>query len=191
MTIIMKISQLYPFCLIYQKNTYIIKKNWNSCHEYFSKSLMSNLKTSWMLAQSFKETSSRLLKNGSDIPHSEVNEEKLRTKTLKKKKLWSLLLWLIWLVMQVEGTTFVNRYCLKSIKMPEWRRLFTNTGGRLEAATTSLCWSILREELKILGTTKLWVHHPFVTCISMSWLPWLQKNSHQEEGSSKGPASFR
>lgn len=47
---------------------------------------MSNLKTSWMLAQSFKETSSRLLKNGSDIPHSEVNEEKLRTKTLKKKK---------------------------------------------------------------------------------------------------------
>lgn len=46
---------------------------------------MSNLKTSWMLAQSFKERSSRLLKNGSDIPHSEVNEEKLRTKTLKKK----------------------------------------------------------------------------------------------------------
>lgn len=52
MTIKTKIGQLFFFFLIYQKNTYIIKKEFKFMFRIiFKKSLMNNLKISWMLVQ--------------------------------------------------------------------------------------------------------------------------------------------
>lgn len=117
----------------------------------------------------FKMNKFQAFENGSDIliPHFEITgEPQVYKQSIEKKAMIIFLLWLMWLVMQVKGTMIVKRCCLKSFKVFEWRILFTNLGWGLEEAPP-LCWSIMQEELKILGERKFGVHCPSVRCISM------------------------